>query len=180
MLPKVVLALSLTLCVFFCSGTSAYAGGGVGDQNTLIYNPNEGREVRELQLSKFDVEPIRQTAEANRTQESGLKRLANWSRSKLKTIIDSLIDQLFHRDYYEAAHAILELNKQSLNRLESLADQHAQFLSDFPMSEVINLVIQKAPVITIHKGEYRNMVKILLLEAAHRQSIPPDAMRIDE
>lgn len=74
MLPKVVLALSLILCVFLWSGPFAYAGGwgggggGVGHgggQNTLEYNLFEEDVVGVLELQEpsyevlFDLKTLR-------------------------------------------------------------------------------------------------------------------------
>lgn len=85
MLPKVVLALSLILCVFLWSGPFAYAGGwgsgggGVGHgggQNTLEYNLFEGDVVGLIEL-----EGIQLTASAANADPGILDRLAVWISS---------------------------------------------------------------------------------------------------
>lgn len=78
MLPKVVLALSLILCVFLWSGPFAYAGGwgggggGVGHgggQNTLEYNLNEGDVVGVIKVREINLNALRAEMETRLTPE---------------------------------------------------------------------------------------------------------------
>ena len=96
MLLKVVLALSLALCVFLWSGPFAYAGGGVGAANPLIYDLFEGDVDREIKIRELELEGFQLTASAANAEPGILDRLAirisSWYSSAKNFVKGAFVD----------------------------------------------------------------------------------------